>query len=166
MANNLTTAFHVTPPPPRCTCVCLSLPRRPPQVLQIHMTFPAGDILVFMTGQEDIEATCEIIAERVGQMGEGVPPLLLLPMYSQLPADLQAKIFEKAEGGARKCIVSTNIAETSLTVGFSVAGTRGVDGRGRGRAGGWGYCQDHNLKNLRPRHSFVLFNGHHHDIVA
>jgi pre-mRNA-splicing factor ATP-dependent RNA helicase DHX38/PRP16 len=45
-----------------------------------------------------------------------VPPLLLLPMYSQLPADLQAKIFEDAAGGARKCIVSTNIAETSLTV--------------------------------------------------
>lgn len=34
------------------------------QVLQIHMSFPAGDILVFMTGQEDIEATCEILAER------------------------------------------------------------------------------------------------------
>ena len=53
---------------------------------------------------------------RCGQLGEGVPPLLLLPMYSQLPADLQAKIFEDAAGGARKCIVSTNIAETSLTV--------------------------------------------------
>jgi len=86
------------------------------QVLTIHMSYPAGDILVFMTGQEDIEATCEILAERCGQLGDGVPPLLLLPMYSQLPADLQAKIFEDAEGGQRKCIVSTNIAETSLTV--------------------------------------------------
>ena len=37
-------------------------------------------------------------------------------MYSQLPADLQAKIFESAQTGTRKCIVSTNIAETSLTV--------------------------------------------------
>nr|XP_007152851.1 hypothetical protein PHAVU_004G165300g [Phaseolus vulgaris]ESW24845.1 hypothetical protein PHAVU_004G165300g [Phaseolus vulgaris] len=45
-----------------------------------------------------------------------VPKLLILPIYSQLPADLQAKIFEKAEDGARKCIVATNIAETSLTV--------------------------------------------------
>lgn len=80
------------------------------------MTYPSGDILVFMTGQEDIEATCEILAERCGQLGDGVPPLLLLPMYSQLPADLQAKIFEQAEGNQRKCIVSTNIAETSLTV--------------------------------------------------
>ena len=47
---------------------------------------------------------------------EAVRPLLLLPMYSQLPADLQAKIFESAQPDTRKCIVSTNIAETSLTV--------------------------------------------------
>jgi len=40
----------------------------------------------------------------------------LLPIYSQLPSDLQAKIFEKAHDNARKCIVATNIAETSLTV--------------------------------------------------
>ena len=45
-----------------------------------------------------------------------MPPLLILPIYSQLPSDLQAKIFDKAPDGARKCIVSTNIAETSLTV--------------------------------------------------
>jgi pre-mRNA-splicing factor ATP-dependent RNA helicase DHX38/PRP16 len=42
--------------------------------------------------------------------------VLILPIYSQLPADLQAKIFDKAPDGARKVIVSTNIAETSLTV--------------------------------------------------
>ena len=59
------------------------------QVLSIHMSYPPGDILVFMTGQEDIETTCEVLAERMGQLGEGAPPLLLLPMYSQLPADLQ-----------------------------------------------------------------------------
>ncbi|KAK3270343.1 hypothetical protein CYMTET_21256, partial [Cymbomonas tetramitiformis] len=46
----------------------------------------------------------------------GAPPLAILPIYSQLPSDLQAKIFQQAEGGQRKCIVSTNIAETSLTV--------------------------------------------------
>jgi pre-mRNA-splicing factor ATP-dependent RNA helicase DHX38/PRP16 len=86
------------------------------QVLNIHLSFPPGDILVFMTGQEDIEATCSVLAERVSHIGEGVSPLLLLPMYSQLAADLQAKIFDKADDETRKCIVSTNIAETSLTV--------------------------------------------------
>jgi pre-mRNA-splicing factor ATP-dependent RNA helicase DHX38/PRP16 len=88
------------------------------QVLQIHLSKPKGDVLVFMTGQEDIEATCQVLAERLVQIGtEGeVPPLAILPIYSQLPSDLQAKIFDKAPEGARKCIVATNIAETSLTV--------------------------------------------------
>jgi len=49
---------------------------------------------------------------------ESPPPLAILPIYSQLPADLQAKIFDRGEGGARKCIVATNIAETSLTGSF------------------------------------------------
>ena len=69
-----------------------------------------------MTGQEDIEGTCQVIAEKMIKLGDGSPPLLVLPMYSQLPADLQAKIFEAAPNGIRKVIVSTNVAETSLTV--------------------------------------------------
>ncbi|KAF0698465.1 Aste57867_10925 [Aphanomyces stellatus] len=83
------------------------------QVMTIHLSHPKGDILVFMTGQEDIEATCYVLAERMGKV-DGAPPLMVLPMYSQLPADLQAKIFDASD--VRKCIVSTNIAETSLTV--------------------------------------------------
>lgn len=83
------------------------------QVIQIHLSHPPGDLLVFMTGQEDIEATCYMLAERMGKV-DGAPPLMVLPMYSQLPADLQAKIFDASD--IRKCIVSTNIAETSLTV--------------------------------------------------
>ena len=85
------------------------------QVLTIHLSFPTGDILVFMTGQEDIEATCQILAERIATL-DGVAPILLLPMYSQLPSDLQSKIFDSTQDGTRKCIISTNIAETSLTV--------------------------------------------------
>jgi len=57
-----------------------------------------------------------VVQERLDHLGEGVPPLLILPIYSQLPADLQSKIFEKAPEGMRKVVVSTNIAETSLTV--------------------------------------------------
>ncbi len=85
------------------------------QALSIHLSHPKGDILVFMTGQEDIEVTCQVIQERLGQIDDA-PPLLVLPIYSQMPADLQAKIFDTAENGERKCIVATNIAETSLTV--------------------------------------------------
>ncbi|CAE7330855.1 CUV [Symbiodinium sp. KB8] len=69
-----------------------------------------------MTGQADIEATCWLLADWVKRKGVKMGPLLVLPMYSQLPADLQAKIFQAAPPGARKVIVSTNIAETSLTV--------------------------------------------------
>jgi pre-mRNA-splicing factor ATP-dependent RNA helicase DHX38/PRP16 len=90
--------------------------------LSIHLSNPpgSGDILVFMTGQEDIEATCECLVERVEGLAstsrDPIPPLLVLPMYSLLPADLQARIFQRSSNGSRKVIVATNIAETSLTV--------------------------------------------------
>ncbi|CAL0322117.1 unnamed protein product [Lupinus luteus] len=90
------------------------------QAMTIHITSPPGDILIFMTGQDEIEAACYALKERMEQMESSskkeVPKLSILPIYSQLPADLQAKIFDKAEEGERKCIVATNIAETSLTV--------------------------------------------------
>ncbi|KAJ3128516.1 DEAH-box RNA helicase prp16 [Nowakowskiella sp. JEL0407] len=85
------------------------------QVLQIHITHPPGDILVFMTGQEDIEVTCLVINEKLALLDDP-EPLTVLPIYSTMPADLQAKIFHSVKGGGRKCIVATNIAETSLTV--------------------------------------------------
>ena len=92
------------------------------QALAIHMSYPPGDILLFMTGQEEIETACYALEERIAELeadAEGqtkIPPLAVLPIYSQLPSDLQAKIFQSAEKGHRKCIVSTNIAETSLTL--------------------------------------------------
>lgn len=85
------------------------------QILQIHLSHPKGDVLVFMTGQEDIEVTCEVLKERLLQLDDP-PKMAVLPIYSQLPADLQAKVFERAEGDARKVIVATNVAETSLTI--------------------------------------------------
>eukprot|EP01125_Pyxidicula_operculata_P017655 TRINITY_DN6217_c0_g1_i1.p1 TRINITY_DN6217_c0_g1~~TRINITY_DN6217_c0_g1_i1.p1 ORF type:complete len:1142 (+),score=298.97 TRINITY_DN6217_c0_g1_i1:1069-4494(+) len=86
------------------------------QILQVHVSMPVGDILVFMTGQADIEATCIAVAERLQQSKLENRPLSILPIYSQLPSDLQSKIFQKTTDGSRKCIVATNIAETSLTV--------------------------------------------------
>ncbi|KAL1854683.1 DEAH-box RNA helicase prp16 [Paecilomyces lecythidis] len=85
------------------------------QVLAIHVSQGQGDILVFMTGQEDIEATCELVDERLKLLNDP-PKLSILPIYSQMPAEQQARIFEKAPPGVRKVIVATNIAETSLTV--------------------------------------------------
>ncbi|XP_072388700.1 pre-mRNA-splicing factor ATP-dependent RNA helicase PRP16 [Diabrotica undecimpunctata] len=85
------------------------------QALQIHLQPPSGDILIFMPGQEDIEVSCEVLAERLAEI-DNAPDLSILPIYSQLPSDLQAKIFQKSAEGNRKCVVATNIAETSLTV--------------------------------------------------
>lgn len=89
------------------------------QVIQIHITHGSGDILVFMTGQEEIAAVCTLVAEKLEKLeddDDAVEPLTILPIYSQLPSDLQAKIFRATEDGSRKVVVSTNIAETSLTV--------------------------------------------------
>lgn len=85
------------------------------QALQIHLGNLEGDILIFMPGQEDIEVTCEVLADRLLEI-ENAPQLSILPIYSQLPSDLQAKIFQRSPDGLRKCVVATNIAETSLTV--------------------------------------------------
>ncbi|CAN9501670.1 unnamed protein product [Ophioblennius macclurei] len=85
-------------------------------VLQIHVTQPTGDILVFLTGQEEIEACCELLQERCRRLGSKIAELLILPIYANLPSDMQAKIFNPTPPGARKVVVATNIAETSLTI--------------------------------------------------
>ncbi|KAM9325352.1 pre-mRNA-splicing factor ATP-dependent RNA helicase DHX16 isoform 2-T2 [Gastrophryne carolinensis] len=85
-------------------------------VLQIHVTQAPGDILVFLTGQEEIEACCEMLQERCRRLGSKIAEMLILPIYANLPSDMQAKIFEPTPPGARKVVVATNIAETSLTI--------------------------------------------------
>uniref|UniRef100_A0A672TZX4 RNA helicase n=1 Tax=Strigops habroptila TaxID=2489341 RepID=A0A672TZX4_STRHB len=85
-------------------------------VLQIHVTQPPGDILVFLTGQEEIEACVELLQERCRRLGSRLPELLVLPIYANLPSDMQARIFQPTPPGARKVVVATNIAETSVTI--------------------------------------------------
>jgi pre-mRNA-splicing factor ATP-dependent RNA helicase DHX16 len=85
-------------------------------ILQIHITQPTGDILVFLTGQEEVESAAEILAVRTKGLGTKIAELIVLKIYSTLPSDLQAKIFEPTPKGARKVILGTNIAETSLTI--------------------------------------------------
>uniref|UniRef100_A0A674EF19 RNA helicase n=1 Tax=Salmo trutta TaxID=8032 RepID=A0A674EF19_SALTR len=85
-------------------------------VLQIHVTQPPGDCLVFLTGQEEIETCCELLQERCRRLGSKISELLVLPIYANLPSDMQAKIFSPTPPGSRKVVVATNIAETSLTI--------------------------------------------------
>ncbi|CAI9106795.1 OLC1v1006018C1 [Oldenlandia corymbosa var. corymbosa] len=80
-------------------------------VLRIHVCEPPGDILVFLTGEEEIEDACKKITEKVSNLGDQVAgPIKVVPLYSAIPQD--------AEGGpaGRKIFVATNIAETSLTI--------------------------------------------------
>ena len=78
-------------------------------VLQIHVTQPTGDILVFLTGQEEIEASQELLQERTRKLGSKIKELIILPIYANLPSDLQAKIFEPTPPGGRKvCTVALN----------------------------------------------------------
>ncbi|UJR38210.1 hypothetical protein I4U23_030883 [Adineta vaga] len=85
-------------------------------VMQIHLTEPPGDILVFLTGKEEIDTACEILYERMKTLGPEVPELIILPVYSALPSEMQTKIFDPAPPGSRKVVIATNIAETSLTI--------------------------------------------------
>lgn len=84
--------------------------------MQIHLAEPEGDILVFLTGAEEIDTSAEILYERMKALGPQVPELIVLPVYSSLPSEMQSRIFEPTPPGARKCILATNIAETSLTI--------------------------------------------------
>ncbi|KAK3152818.1 hypothetical protein QOZ80_2BG0163980 [Eleusine coracana subsp. coracana] len=85
-------------------------------VLQIHLTEPEGDILLFLTGQEEIDHACQCLYERMKGLGKDVPELIILPVYSALPSEMQSKIFDPAPPGKRKVVVATNIAEASLTI--------------------------------------------------
>lgn len=85
-------------------------------IMQIHLSEPPGDILLFLTGQEEIDTAAEILYERMKALGPQVPELLILPVYSALPSEMQSKIFDPAPPGARKVVIATNIAETSITI--------------------------------------------------
>eukprot|EP00879_Flechtneria_rotunda_P012406 GHRR01012955.1.p1 GENE.GHRR01012955.1~~GHRR01012955.1.p1 ORF type:complete len:1206 (+),score=437.88 GHRR01012955.1:239-3856(+) len=85
-------------------------------VMQIHLSEPEGDILLFLTGQDEIDTACQTLYERMKSLGPAVPELIILPVYSALPSEMQTRIFEPAPPGTRKCVVATNIAEASLTI--------------------------------------------------
>ncbi|KAJ0033775.1 hypothetical protein NQD34_000882 [Periophthalmus magnuspinnatus] len=92
-------------------------------VIQIHMCEEdEGDCLLFLTGQEEIDEACKRIKREVDDLGPEVGDIKIIPLYSTLPPQQQQRIFEppppRKPNGAigRKVVVSTNIAETSLTI--------------------------------------------------
>ncbi|XP_045841466.1 ATP-dependent RNA helicase DHX33 isoform X2 [Meles meles] len=86
-------------------------------VFQIHQEAPPSqDILVFLTGQEEIEAMSKTCRDIAKHLPDGCPPMLVLPLYASLPYAQQLRVFQAAPKGCRKVILSTNIAETSITI--------------------------------------------------
>ncbi|KAI9868734.1 MAG: putative ATP-dependent RNA helicase dhr2 [Trichoglossum hirsutum] len=87
-------------------------------IFQIHYGEPTpGDILVFLTGQDDIEALEKLIEEYAAGMGPEVPKVLILPLFAALPQHAQQRVFQPSpHPNMRKIILATNIAETSVTV--------------------------------------------------
>ncbi|KAG0469553.1 hypothetical protein HPP92_016253 [Vanilla planifolia] len=85
-------------------------------IFQIHLDEGPGDILAFLTGQEEIESVDRLVHERLKQLPEGNRNILTIPMYSSLPSEQQLNVFRPAPSGFRKIILSTNIAETSVTI--------------------------------------------------
>ncbi|KAG2368920.1 P-loop containing nucleoside triphosphate hydrolase protein [Suillus spraguei] len=96
-------------------------------VLMIHRAEDPGDILLFLTGEEEIEDACRKIKleadDLINSDPESVGPLMCIPLYSSLPPQQQQRIFDpppKANSPdgppGRKVVISTNIAETSLTI--------------------------------------------------
>ena len=72
--------------------------------------------LFCLVGQEEIDTACEVLYERMKSLGPEVPELIILPVYSARPSEMQSRIFDPAPPGSRKVVIATNIAETSLTI--------------------------------------------------
>ncbi|KAL0336543.1 UNVERIFIED_CONTAM: Pre-splicing factor ATP-dependent RNA helicase DEAH10 [Sesamum radiatum] len=85
-------------------------------IFQIHLEEGPGDVLVFLTGQEEIESIERLVQERLPKLPESKRKLLVIPIFASLPSEKQMKVFMPAPVGFRKVILATNIAETSVTI--------------------------------------------------
>mmetsp|Transcript_39431 Transcript_39431/g.79046 ORF Transcript_39431/g.79046 Transcript_39431/m.79046 type:complete len:196 (+) Transcript_39431:1-588(+) len=80
---------------------------------------PEHHILVFLTGEDEINRVCQGIHRKVMQRlddGEEVAGLRICPLHASLPVEFYQRVFDEPPDGTRKLVVATNIAETSITV--------------------------------------------------
>ncbi|ORZ37388.1 putative ATP-dependent RNA helicase DHX33 [Catenaria anguillulae PL171] len=103
-------------------------------IFNIHQKQPLpGDVLAFFNGQEDIEAASSLLRE----YQDFYPNLVIAPLFANLPLSMQKAVFEPTPAGQRKVVLSTNIAETSVTI----PGVR--------------YVVDHGLAKIKVYHARV-----------
>lgn len=85
-------------------------------VFNIHNQEPPGDILVFLTGREEIDRAIQKLSELAATLNPKAQALQPLPLYAGLSTDEQMYVFSAAAENTRKVILSTNIAEASVTI--------------------------------------------------
>jgi ATP-dependent RNA helicase DDX35 len=85
-------------------------------VIEIHKSEAEGDILVFLTGREEIDDAIDMLGDRIAELPSTQARLLPLPLFAGLPTEEQMFVFQKAPPNTRKVIFSTNIAEASVTI--------------------------------------------------
>ncbi|CAG8483771.1 2738_t:CDS:2 [Paraglomus brasilianum] len=91
--------------------------------LFIHQEEPPGDVLVFLTGQNDIERACRDLEREARHLrrsdiryGKHVKAMVVYPLYASLETMEQRAIFDEPPEGTRKFVFATNIAQTSVTI--------------------------------------------------
>ncbi|CAK1549323.1 unnamed protein product [Leptosia nina] len=97
-------------------------------IIKIHENQPFGDILAFLTSQEEILSALETLQTYAEENNEknkyrktfpsGIQAanVSVLPMYGSLPLYRQIKVFQMGDRNVRKVVLATNIAETSVTI--------------------------------------------------
>ena len=82
----------------------------------VHKNEANGDILVFLSGREEIETAIQLLSEQAAGIHPKAQALLPVPLYAGLTTDEQMYVFEPAPDNTRKIVFSTNIAEASVTI--------------------------------------------------
>ena len=85
-------------------------------VFDIHANEPNGDILIFLTGRDEIDTALQLIADQAASLHQRAQSIMAFPLYAGLTSEQQLYAFEPAPENTRKVIVSTNIAEASVTI--------------------------------------------------
>lgn len=87
--------------------------------IKIHLNEAPGDILIFLTGQEEVETAASMLKDYSRDMKNNskVMKMFVVSLYGAMPMSEQVNVFKRLSPNVRKIVVSTNIAEASVTIG-------------------------------------------------
>ncbi|EFX63709.1 hypothetical protein DAPPUDRAFT_335094, partial [Daphnia pulex] len=87
-------------------------------VIKISIREPSGDVLVFLTGYEEVETAVRLLKEHSNTIADSanIDKLSVLAMHGGLSNEDQLQVFQRSPPGRRKIVVATNVAEASITI--------------------------------------------------